>query len=124
MILITNGKVITRDAERPYFPDGAVPKDGPSAGCAISTAILSALIDKPVKGNVALTGELSLVGRVIPIGGVKEKCIAALRNGIKEIILPAENEKDVSDIPETLRSNMNFTFVRNVEEVYRLLLGL
>ena len=107
-----------------HFPDGAVPKDGPSAGCAISTAILSALTDKPVKGDVAITGELSLVGRVIAIGGVKEKCVAALRSGITKVILPLENQKDVADIPEALREKMHFTFVERVEEVYKLLLDL
>ena len=107
-----------------HFPDGAVPKDGPSAGCAISTAILSALTDKPVKGDVAITGELSLVGRVIAIGGVKEKCVAALRSGITKVILPLENKKDVADIPEALREKMHFTFVERVEEVYKLLLDL
>ena len=107
-----------------HFPDGAVPKDGPSAGCAISASILSAMLNKPVKGDYAITGELSLVGRVIPIGGVKEKCVAALRNGINKVILPAENKKDVTAIPETLREQLNFTYVERVEEVYKILLGL
>lgn len=107
-----------------HFPDGAVPKDGPSAGCAISTAILSALTGKPVRGDYALTGELSLIGRVIPIGGVKEKCVAALRNGITKVILPLGNKKDVSDIPEALRKELNFTFVEDVAEVYKILLDL
>ncbi len=107
-----------------HFPDGAVPKDGPSAGCAISTAILSALIGKPVRGDYAITGELSLVGRVIPIGGVKEKCVAALRNGIVKVILPLENKKDVQDIPDALREQITFTFVERVEEVYKILLSL
>lgn len=107
-----------------HFPEGAVPKDGPSAGCAISTAILSALTGKAVKGDIALTGELSLVGRVLPIGGVKEKCLAALRNGITKIILPAENRKDVADIPDTLRDKMQFTYVEKVDEVYKMLLAL
>ena len=107
-----------------HFPDGAVPKDGPSAGCAISTAILSALIEKPVKGDIAITGELSLVGRVIAIGGVKEKCVAALRNGIKRVILPLDNKKDISEIPDSLRDQMDFTFVEKIEEVYKILLGI
>ncbi len=107
-----------------HFPDGAVPKDGPSAGCAISTAILSAMTEKPVKGNYAITGELSLVGRVIPIGGVKEKCVAALRNGIKKVILPLENKKDIADIPDMLREQIEFIFVEKIQEVYKLLLGL
>ena len=107
-----------------HFPEGAVPKDGPSAGCAISTAILSALTGKPVKGDIALTGELSLAGRVLPIGGVKEKCLAALRNGITKIILPLENRKDVADIPDMLRDKMRFTYVEKVDEVYKMLLSL
>ena len=107
-----------------HFPDGAVPKDGPSAGCAISTAILSAILEKPVKGDVAITGELSLIGRVIAIGGVKEKCVAALRSGIKKVILPSENRKDIADIPETLRNQIVFTFADRIEEVYRILLDL
>lgn len=107
-----------------HFPDGAVPKDGPSAGCAISSAILSALIEKPVRGDYAITGELSLTGRVIPIGGVKEKCVAALRNGIKSIILPSENKKDVADIPEPLRKQIDFTYVEEVQDVYKILLDL
>ncbi|HAE88688.1 MAG TPA: endopeptidase La, partial [Clostridiales bacterium] len=78
----------------------------------------------PVKGDYALTGELSLVGRVIPIGGVKEKCVAALRNGIKKVILPLENKKDVTTIPEMLRDQLQFTYVERVEEVYKILLGL
>ena len=107
-----------------HFPDGAVPKDGPSAGCAISTAILSALTGKAVRGDYAITGELSLVGRVIPIGGVKEKCVAAFRNGIDKVILPSENRKDVADIPEELRERIHFTYVDTVDEVYRILLRL
>ena len=107
-----------------HFPDGAVPKDGPSAGCAISSAILSALTEKPIRGDYAITGELSLTGRVIPIGGVKEKCVAALRNGIKKIILPVENKKDVADIPDALREQLEFHFVGSVAEAYRMLLAL
>ena len=107
-----------------HFPDGAVPKDGPSAGAAISAAILSAMTGVKVHGDFAITGEVTLTGKVIPIGGVKEKCLAALRNGIKKVILPRENEKDIADIPEYLRKEINFFFVKSVEEVYPLLLAL
>lgn len=107
-----------------HFPEGAVPKDGPSAGAAISTAVLSALIDKKVRGDFAITGEVTLVGSVTPIGGVKEKCLAALRHGIDQIILPKGNEKDVRDIPEYLREKMKFHYVSEIKEVYSLLLSL
>jgi len=105
-----------------HFPEGAVPKDGPSAGAAISTAVLSALTGKKVRGDFAITGELSLVGNVIPIGGVKEKCTAALRNGIKQVILPVGNRKDVADIPDTLREQITFRYVEKISEVYEILL--
>ena len=107
-----------------HFPDGAVPKDGPSAGAAISTAILSAMTGKKVRGDIAITGELSLTGKIIAIGGVKEKCLAALRNGIKTVILPKGNRKDVGDIPEYLREKITFRYVEAVGEVYSMLLRL
>ena len=107
-----------------HFPDGAVPKDGPSAGAAISAAILSAMTGAKVRGDVAITGELSLTGKIIPIGGVKEKCLAALRNGIKEVILPKGNKKDVGDIPEYLREQISFRYVETIGEVYPMLLRL
>ena len=107
-----------------HFPDGAVPKDGPSAGAAISTAILSAMTGKKVRGDIAITGELSLTGKIIAIGGVKEKCLAALRNGISTVILPKGNKKDVGDIPEYLREKITFHYVETITEVYSLLLKL
>ncbi len=105
-----------------HFPEGAVPKDGPSAGAAISTAVYSALTDRPVRGDYAITGEITLLGRITPIGGVKEKCLAALRNGIKNIILPSGNQKDVQDIPENLREKIKFCYVNEIREVYSLLI--
>ena len=105
-----------------HFPEGAVPKDGPSAGAAISTAVYSALTNQSVRGDYAITGEITLLGRITPIGGVKEKCLAALRNGIKNIILPSGNEKDVKDIPENLREKIKFCYVNEIREVYSLLI--
>lgn len=100
-----------------HFPEGAVPKDGPSAGITITTAIVSALTDAPVKPGIAMTGEVTLRGRVLPIGGLREKTMAALRNGIKTVIIPADNEKDLAEIDQTVRNALNFIPVEQVDEV-------
>ena len=101
-----------------HFPEGAVPKDGPSAGIAITTAMLSALTGKKVRKDVAMTGEVTLRGRVLPIGGLKEKTMAALRNGIETVIIPWENEKDLEEIDRTVRKKLRFVPVSRVEEVF------
>jgi ATP-dependent Lon protease len=105
-----------------HVPAGAVPKDGPSAGVAMSTAIVSAMSGIPTRSDVAMTGEITLRGRVLPIGGVKEKVLGAHRAGIKHIILPAQNEADLEDIPEDVRDALKFHCVSNLDEVFALTL--
>ncbi len=105
-----------------HFPEGATPKDGPSAGVGIVTSLVSALTDNPVKSSVAMTGEINLHGQVLPIGGLKEKMLAALRGGIKTVIIPVENEKDLSEIPDNIKNNLEIKKVEWVEEVLSLAL--
>ena len=100
-----------------HVPAGAVPKDGPSAGITMATALASLVTSKPVRADVAMTGEVTLTGQVLPIGGLKEKALAAQRLGIKTVIAPAENEADIDDIPAHLRKKIDFRFVREVDEV-------
>jgi ATP-dependent Lon protease len=102
-----------------HVPEGATPKDGPSAGVAMTTAIMSVLTGIPIRRDVAMTGEISLRGRVLPIGGLKEKLLAALRAGIKTVLIPSENEKDLADIPENVLKNLNVVPVSTVEEALR-----
>jgi ATP-dependent Lon protease len=100
-----------------HVPSGAIPKDGPSAGIAIAAALASLLSGRPVRSDVAMTGEVTLTGQVLPIGGLKEKALAAQRNGIKTVIAPAPNEQDVDEIPQHLRARIGFVFVSEVGEV-------
>jgi ATP-dependent Lon protease len=100
-----------------HVPAGAIPKDGPSAGITMATAIASRVTDRPVRADTAMTGEITLTGTVLPIGGLKEKALAAQRAGINRLIIPRRNERDIDDIPETLRKRMKFTLVDNVGEV-------
>jgi ATP-dependent Lon protease len=105
-----------------HFPAGAIPKDGPSAGAAITLAIASVLSKRPIRRDAAITGEVTLRGKVLEIGGVKEKVLAAYRAGLRHVVLPASNEKDLRDIPDEVRSLMAFTFVSTMDEVFLLML--
>ena len=106
-----------------HVPDGATPKDGPSAGAAMTTAIVSLLTGIPVNRDVAMTGEISLRGRVLPIGGLKEKLLAALRGGIKTVLIPEENEKDLEDIPDNVKTGLRIIPVSDINEVLELALS-
>src|SRR5208282_1444393 len=106
-----------------HVPAGAVPKDGPSAGVAMFTALASLMLNKPVHHDVAMTGEITLRGLVLPIGGLKEKTLAAKRAGIKEVIVPKRNERDLPDIPQEVRDTLKFHFVSNTDEVLAIALG-
>ena len=107
-----------------HVPEGATPKDGPSAGITIATAIASALTRVPVRANVAMTGEITLRGRVLPIGGLKEKLIAALRGGVTTVLIPKENEKDLADIPAAIKRGLEIVSVEHMDEVLVAALSL
>ncbi len=107
-----------------HVPAGATPKDGPSAGVAMFLSLVSLLTEKPVRADVAMTGEISLRGLVLPIGGVKEKTLAALRAGIKTVMLPKRNEKDLEDVPREAREKLEFVFLERVEEAVRTAVGI
>jgi ATP-dependent Lon protease len=105
-----------------HIPAGATPKDGPSAGITIAIAILSLLKEKAVPHEVAMTGELTLSGRILPVGGIKEKILAARRAGVKTVILPKKNEENLSDIPDYIKGEMNLVLVEHFQEVIDLTL--
>ena len=100
-----------------HIPEGAVPKDGPSAGITMTTAMLSALTGKAVRNDVAMTGEVTIMGRVLSIGGLNEKVLAAKRIGITNIILPEGNNSDIQEMPKEIKDGMNFIFVNNMRQV-------
>jgi len=107
-----------------HVPEGAIPKDGPSAGVAMLTALMSLILKKPVQKRLAMTGEITLRGDVLPVGGVKEKVIAAHRSGIRSIILPKWNEKDIQDVPENVKGKIKFFFTDKMEEVLKIALNI
>ena len=100
-----------------HVPAGAIPKDGPSAGVTMVTALASLLSGRPVRSDVAMTGEVTLTGQVLPIGGLKEKALAAQRNGIRTVIAPELNEQDIDEIPAHLRRTLRFVFVSTIDQV-------
>lgn len=100
-----------------HVPEGAVPKDGPSAGVTICTALISALSGTPVRRDVAMTGEITLRGRVLPIGGLKEKTMAAYRAGIKTVVIPAENEPDLAEVDEVVKEHIRFITAERIDTV-------
>ena len=99
-----------------HVPEGAVPKDGPSAGVTMFTSVMSALTQRPVKKDVAMTGEITLRGKVLPVGGIKEKVLAAHRAGIRTILLPKDNKADIDDIPKTVRKQLKFILLEKAQE--------
>ncbi len=116
-------KLLAESDVHVHVPAGAVPKDGPSAGVAMFTALASLFMNRPVHHDLAMTGEITLRGLVLPIGGLKEKTLAAQRAGIKQVIVPKRNEKDLPDIPAEVKENLAFHFVENVDQVLRIALG-
>ena len=105
-----------------HVPEGATPKDGPSAGVGMVTSIISAITEIPVDKKVAMTGEITLRGLVLPIGGLKEKLLAAHRAGIKKVLIPVENKKDLIEVPKTILDSMEIITVKNVDEVLKVAL--
>ena len=101
-----------------HVPEGATPKDGPSAGITIATSIASALTQRKVRRNTAMTGEITLRGKVLPVGGIKEKILAAKRAGITDILMCQDNRKDIEEIPEVYRKGVTFHYVENVQDVW------
>ena len=105
-----------------HVPEGATPKDGPSAGITIATSIASALTQRKVRKNIAMTGEITLRGKVLPVGGIREKILAAKRAGITDIVLCKENKKDIDEIPEDYLKGVSFHYVENIKEVWDIAL--
>jgi len=112
-------KIFEKNYIHLHVPAGATPKDGPSAGITMATAMLSLVTGKKVKNRLAMTGEISLIGNVLPVGGIKEKVIAAKRAGIREIVLPRENRKDLNEIPDHIKKGISFHLVERMRDVVK-----
>ncbi|MBP5352472.1 MAG: endopeptidase La, partial [Alphaproteobacteria bacterium] len=117
-----NPEIFDKTDVHVHVPEGATPKDGPSAGIAMYTTLVSVFTKKPVRNDVAMTGEITLQGRVLPIGGLKEKLLAALRGGIKTVIIPQENVKDLAELPDNVKNNLKIIPVNNASEVLKIAL--
>ena len=105
-----------------HIPEGAIPKDGPSAGVTMCTAIISTLTGIPARKDIAMTGEITLRGKILPVGGIREKVMAAHRAGIRKVLLPKDNEADIQDIPETVRNEMEFVLIKHVNDALKQVL--
>ena len=105
-----------------HVPEGAIPKDGPSAGVTMACALASAFSERPVRRDVAMTGEITLRGRVLPIGGLKEKSIAALRAGVKTVVIPKGNKRDLAELPQVVRDNLKFVLAETLQDVLHVAL--
>ena len=106
-----------------HVPEGATPKDGPSAGIAMVTSMLSLALELPIRNDLAMTGEVSLTGKVLPVGGIKEKIMGGRRAGVKTIIFPGANQRDYDEIPEYLKEGLDVHFAHDYEEVYKIVFG-
>jgi ATP-dependent Lon protease len=106
-----------------HIPEGAIPKDGPSAGITIATALISAFTERPVKKEIGMTGEITLRGNILPIGGVREKILAAHRAGLKVVLLPEKNAKDLTEVPKKVREDLKLIFVKHMDEVIQVALA-
>lgn len=118
-----NSELLNKIDLHVHFPSAAIPKDGPSAGVTIVTALMSLLSRRMVRSDVAMTGEITLKGSVLPVGGIKEKCLAAHTSGLRKILLPARNKKDLDDISIDTRKEIEFCFVNTIEDVLSLAIG-
>ncbi len=123
-VLGIDEKFYTKSDVHIHVPAGAIPKDGPSAGVTMAVALISALTKKPVPKEIGMTGEITLRGKILPVGGIKEKVLAAHRAGVKKIILPADNEKDLQEVPQHVRNELRFVFVKNIDDVLKEVLEL
>jgi len=106
-----------------HVPEGAIPKDGPSAGITLATSLLSTLCDVPPKPAIAMTGELTLTGRILPIGGLKEKLLAAIRNNMEEVLLPEDNRDDWQELDDDIKKALNIHFVENATDAFDIIFG-